>query len=165
MGWLAKLKDRFSKETEKAPAKNLCPRCQKTLRETKPDEISTVVVDICPKCFGMWFEKGELDRLDGSAWANVEDHPFHSTEGDHPPANCPKCLSSLDPVSPQDFSHVILDRCHNCAGFWLDAGELDRVQELARHIDHQPDEEIGEERPPGWSDLRWMIVKVQRERD
>lgn len=165
MGWLAQVKERFSKETVKVPKENQCPRCQKNLRETKPDEISNVVVDICPKCFGMWFERGELDRLDKSVWTNIESYKFHKTEGDHPAAPCPKCLMTLRSVVPDDFPEVTLDRCTSCEGFWLDAGELDRVRDIASHIEQQSDVDVGDEKPPGWSDLRWMIVKTKRERD
>jgi hypothetical protein len=40
---------------------------------------------------------------------------------------CPKCYSDL---KEESFHGVNIDRCQQCHGVWLDAGELER---LARH--------------------------------
>lgn len=39
---------------------NTCPKCESTLRERKR---GPVVVDVCPRCAGMWLDAGELEKL------------------------------------------------------------------------------------------------------
>ena len=34
-------------------------------------------------------------------------------------------------VSPSSLEELVIDRCPDCDGFWLDRGELDRVRDLA----------------------------------
>lgn len=41
---------------------------------------------------------------------------------------CPKCGHGLEEVSLEE---VRVDRCTNCSGIWLDAGELEAVQKTS----------------------------------
>ncbi len=34
-------------------------------------------------------------------------------------------------VSPSSLRELVIDRCPDCEGFWLDRGELERVRDLA----------------------------------
>ncbi|MDA7504186.1 zf-TFIIB domain-containing protein, partial [bacterium] len=92
-------------------------------------------------------------------------HPFHLTESDHKQADCPKCESILDPVSPADFCDVIVDRCPTCEGFWLDHGELERIHDVATAIDLKASVPSDDQKPAGWSALRWKIYLLKKERD
>ncbi len=40
---------------------------------------------------------------------------------------CPKCGMQLAEIN---FNGVMVDKCTNCGGVWLDAGELERVAKL-----------------------------------
>lgn len=40
---------------------------------------------------------------------------------------CPKCGHDLAAI---DYSGVTVDRCTNCAGIWLDPGELEQLRNL-----------------------------------
>ena len=37
-----------------------CPRCANPLRE---QERSDILIDVCPKCRGVWLDRGELDKI------------------------------------------------------------------------------------------------------
>lgn len=37
-----------------------CPRCKKAMEKIKKAD---VVIDICPKCHGMWLDEGEMEKL------------------------------------------------------------------------------------------------------
>jgi len=37
---------------------------------------------------------------------------------------CPKCGMQLEEIS---FGKVLIDKCFNCQGVWLDAGELEKT--------------------------------------
>ncbi len=40
---------------------------------------------------------------------------------------CPKCGGDLQ---EQEFDHVRVDRCPECKGMWLDAGELEMITKV-----------------------------------
>ncbi len=40
--------------------RNSCPRCHVQMKERRE---GTVVIDQCPKCEGVWLDKGELELL------------------------------------------------------------------------------------------------------
>lgn len=139
-----------------------CPKCNVPLRQTDPGEHGFVVLDTCEKCKGSWFDAGELNRLDDSVWTNVEEHAYHEVEGDHQSVACPKCDVPLTPLSPKDAEELIVDRCPSCDGFWLDAGELDRIADLASHIDAKLESEATVYRQPeDWSLLKWTIYQYK----
>ncbi len=166
MGWLRTLMDLMKTDESAGLTQFNCPACRGVhLRESRLGDFGSVILDICPRCHGVWMEKGELDRLDGSPWANVEEHRFHEVESDHKFASCPKCAITLSPISPPDLPDVIVDRCPKCDGFWLDHGELERMKEVARMLDADPGTRVGDQKPPGWSDLRWQIHLMQATRD
>lgn len=162
MGWWQALQEMLGRDANAGLTERGCPACASVrLRETRLGDYGSVILDACPRCQGVWVEKGELDRLDGSPWADVEDHPFHATAGDHRAANCPRCMVVLSPVSPADLPEVIVDRCPKCEGFWLDRGELGRMKDVARRLDAVPGTDVGDQKPPGWSALRWQMHQIQ----
>jgi Zn-finger nucleic acid-binding protein len=139
-----------------------CPACHKELRQSDFREYGSVVVDVCSSCNGAWFDKGELDRFDDSVWVNAERIALEKVPSDHKNASCPKCGVDLEALCPPDAPELVLDRCPKCEGFWLDAGELEKVQdvaaathsEMARGMKHYT-------RPPSWSRLRWAIYTLK----
>lgn len=42
---------------------------------------------------------------------------------------CPKCGMQLIEI---DYRGIIVDKCSECSGIWLDAGELDAVIKLEK---------------------------------
>lgn len=37
-----------------------CPKCEVVMNEVRKEEI---IIDVCPKCMGIWLDKGELDKI------------------------------------------------------------------------------------------------------
>jgi len=37
-----------------------CPKCEVVMNEVRKEEI---LIDVCPKCMGVWLDKGELDKI------------------------------------------------------------------------------------------------------
>ena len=54
--------ERKSRESDagKAPAGMRCPRCDGTLLSRS---FHHVMIDVCPKCNGVWLDSGELEML------------------------------------------------------------------------------------------------------
>ena len=99
---------------------------------TKNAELS---YDTCEKCGSLWLDRGELDMMAFQVKGSIE---FCSEEeasiAERARKDCPRCNDvQLAPVRFLGETNVILDHCRNCGGFWLDAGELNLVdQELVR---------------------------------
>jgi len=102
------------------------------LVRTRQGEIS---YDACDGCGSLWLDRGELDKLAFQVAGSVEASSRASDRATGPPARrCPRCArQALDKVRFLEHSDILLDRCGNCEGFWLDGDELDRINaELSR---------------------------------
>jgi Zn-finger nucleic acid-binding protein len=109
-----------------------CPACGKNLSQLVA---AGVVLDACNGgCGGIWFDAFELQKVEaaqevtGDVEINIPRDP--SIEVDQAARrNCPKCP---DVVLMRHFyskkRRVVLDECPSCAGFWLDAGELESIR-------------------------------------
>ena len=106
-----------------------CPRCNLTLARD-PKGLRPIALELCPRCKGAWFDKAEVDRLDESVWANVDEIEFRKMGGDHECLSCPKCRVGMVPMSPFDATDLVVDRCPLCEGFWLDSGELEKMHDV-----------------------------------
>jgi len=102
-----------------------CPKCSTEL--AKKYYKGMIEVDSCPNCRGMWLDSPELDKLEDMAF----DDDAHKGSLVHFQSktnySCPHCGSALD-----EFQYRLYDlKLDYCAasdhGFWLDAGEDERV--------------------------------------
>ncbi len=74
------------------------------------------------------------------------------------PLACPKCRSGIVSLSPFDAKDVVVDRCPICKGFWLNAGDLEKMQDVAALLDDRKLLHLSHyQRPPEWSHLCWII--------
>ena len=105
-----------------------CPKCPGQL---EPMTFGGVDLDRCRLCFGLWFDRGELEKF------NPSDAEFPFTPGKIVPGKpttlrCPRCHGLLNetPYGPGvDFA---VDRCADCHGLWLDADEISKVQRILK---------------------------------
>ncbi len=112
-----------------------CPRCATELQEKNLGGFKPVVVDNCPRCQGMWLDKGELDSLEGSVWVNIEEEvEFLPPDTEHGHVTCPNCGTACEPLSPKDLPECIIDRCPSCEGFWLDKDALDELRDVGTSV-------------------------------
>ena len=99
---------------------------------TKKAQIS---YDMCEKCGSLWLDAGELDKMAVQVKGSIE---YCEREKDKEPETqtrkCPRCDNSdLEKVRFLESDDIFLHYCRNCAGFWLDGGELNLVDsELAK---------------------------------
>jgi Zn-finger nucleic acid-binding protein len=79
----------------------------------------------------MWLDFKELDQLEDEAF-NIDYEKgtlvFESTPSEF---RCPKCNRQLKQFEYRT-NNLILEYCENKDGFWLDAGEEERVLELMK---------------------------------
>lgn len=105
-----------------------------------PKTFRNVTVDVCPKCAGVFFDEGEVNRLrlDGNdAMVEVEDaivpaegHSVDFREMTERPRACPNCRFSMDKMRYLYNSPVMLDSCSNCGGVWVEDGELRSMRDV-----------------------------------
>jgi Zn-finger nucleic acid-binding protein len=102
------------------------------LVQTKSDQIA---YDICEACGSLWLDAGELDKMAFKVDGSIEYCSKDKLEdAGKPGKQCPRCdETTLDKVSFIG-SDIVLDRCKNCGGFWLDGGELDLVNRKLEDI-------------------------------
>jgi Zn-finger nucleic acid-binding protein len=111
--------------------KLLCPRCHV---ELTTDEIGSadkkIEIEYCPNCQGLWFDKGELQKIDEDVDpVFLEFRKVPKIETQLESLLCPKCGGTkfMNKVEHDRDSHVIIDSCSQCGGTWLDSGELDAI--------------------------------------
>jgi uncharacterized protein len=109
-----------------------CPACFNQLTEIK---IGSVKVDVCKGgCAGVWldaFELQQLEKAGGVSQASLRIERDPSLQVDFSrKRDCPRCEGVK--LARHFFSakrQVEVDQCPNCNGYWLDAGELDKIHE------------------------------------
>jgi Zn-finger nucleic acid-binding protein len=109
-----------------------CPACPNELTEY---EFGGLTVDACAGgCGGIWFDAFELQRVDERREVQCE----HLLRVQRDPKlvvdftrkrDCPRCAGIR--LKRHFFSaqkRVEVDHCPNCGGYWLDAGELEKIR-------------------------------------
>jgi Zn-finger nucleic acid-binding protein len=123
-----------------------CPRDAAEL-EQKTYE-STVEIDQCPQCAGIFLDKGELEtiqatiekdhRRDAALSADTSWDPVETAKGDvRGPVDCVKCGARMERRRYGFGSQTVIDECPKGCGVWLDGGE---IQELERFYEESQQE-------------------------
>jgi len=118
-----------------------------------------IVTERCPKCHGIFLDKGELNVLATGHSGNIEycsiDHEEHRDS--KPKRMCAKCEDvGMQKINLLLFSDIIFDYCPNCEALFLDSGEVGAMNaELAKLSPVKTPEEIREYRDG-------LLVRVDR---
>lgn len=122
-----------------------CPDCQNELQTI---DCKGIMIDECIKCKGKWFDRDELRRAkdrtdDNLRWLDFD--PFGKDAEQLSVASegriCPKCSKKMSSLKYAD-SKVIIDKCLNCKGVWLDPGEFIKV---IRYLENRINSETAKE--------------------
>lgn len=100
-----------------------CPR-DRTQLETSAEH--GIEVDRCGKCQGAWYDYDELAELEATVGDEDErrgtiDYSKHASD-----LACPVCQQVMHAFNYRAYN-LELDACAEGHGFWLDAGESERV--------------------------------------
>lgn len=130
----------------KTEKKVRCPKCGMELLEFT---FQGIRIDQCAQCEGVWLDPGELTRIvrarhdhplslelaEKQAWAEERLRALEPEEAERlrqlHHLRCPRCEGLLEEIPYRDLQ---IDRCAQCRGIWLDAGELDQVSGAERGI-------------------------------
>ena len=105
-----------------------CPKCNTDLVKQIRHGIE---MDCCTNDHGMWLDAQQLDQLEDEAFKKDDEKGtliFSSTPSEF---KCPKCNTPLKQFDYRLYD-LTLEYCENKDGFWLDAGEDDRVLQLMK---------------------------------
>ncbi|MCF7908669.1 MAG: zf-TFIIB domain-containing protein [Candidatus Omnitrophica bacterium] len=115
-----------------------CPKCLGKLEEKN---VENVKVDICWVCEGVWFDRGELEKVlvadstdfnkidvDRDILDGQEAKKMHD-ELDKKISKCPRCTSDIELVKERYPKGVSVDACPECSGIWLDGGEIHKLRD------------------------------------
>ncbi|MFE3846263.1 zf-TFIIB domain-containing protein, partial [Thermoplasmatota archaeon] len=128
--------DCMSNDKIESERKYECHRCW---LEMKKEEVETfgpnIIIDVCPKCKGIWLDKGELGKLlkDKKLTNYLTKHIGTKSRS---PMICPRCGNTMDIEKAEDIE---VDVCLTCNGVWLDEGELEKLKETSKE-GFEPDE-------------------------
>ena len=101
-----------------------CPKCGAEL--VQKSYKGAMEVERCPKCRGMWLDFNELDRLEDLAFDEDDRKGSLVHRESRTNCLCPHCESLLKEFQYRLYD-LKLEYCENQHGFWLDAGEDERV--------------------------------------
>ncbi len=109
-----------------------CPACFNAL---SPMQVGAMTVDVCRECGGIWFDSFELQRFDeehevAGQWLVQSERRKGIQVDPQRKRECPRCDGvklKRHYYSPRRLVEV--DECPGCGGYWLDAGELEKIRE------------------------------------
>nr|CBH37461.1 hypothetical membrane protein, PAS fold family [uncultured archaeon] len=105
-----------------------CPRCWVMLNKEEVELLGpNVIIDVCPKCQGIWFDNNELEKVLGTRKLDSLLTKRTDTEESRSKLICPRCGGVM---GLEYAENVEIDVCPDCHGAWLDYGELERLKEL-----------------------------------
>ncbi len=108
------------------------PKCPRDATELKPSERQHMQLEHCDICGGDWYKLEELAALEATvATSDVDRAGTIEYAKRESTLACPVCAK---PMVAFDYrgNNLELDACPDEHGFWLDAGEADRVREIMK---------------------------------
>lgn len=112
-----------------------CPACERMLGEI---ELDAMRVDVCRTgCGGVWFDRFELQKVDerheSAGESLLRYQPDLELEADKTREHhCPRDGARMMRHFFNAQRDVEVDTCPQCAGIWVDAGELARIRAADR---------------------------------
>jgi len=108
-----------------------CPKCGQQMQKFTYAISTAVIIDRCPQKDGLWFDKGELEKIQ----IVMEEHDNslgRMGELTHKDIllgikNCPRCHQQLFEIN---YEGEKIDLCQICAGIWCDNDELYQILKI-----------------------------------
>ena len=100
---------------------------EKELGELR-DRIMKVEIDYCPRCFGLWFDASEVEKVTRNHFLAQYVSSTIKVAKDSD-IDCPCCGAGL---RLQNINGVDIDTCESCGGTWFDFGEVEKLHKLKR---------------------------------
>ena len=114
-----------------------CQLCKGLITPIKTDDIEILK---CEKCKGFWINAGDLNKLIKHKYGDVEfssiDHHMHKDT--HGIMKCNYCNDqAMIKCNFIEYSEIVLDFCEKCGSFWIDNGEVEKMQKYIEKIEKE----------------------------
>lgn len=130
-----------------------CPKCETEL--VQKFYKGMIEIDSCPNCRGMWLDTNELDKLEDVVFDDDEHKGSLIHFQKKTDFHCPHCASPLTEFQYRLYD-LNLDYCsENAHGFWLDAGEDERVMNIMQKRADEIKRKINAE-----TEWNWMLKNM-----
>lgn len=113
-----------------------CPRCKGEGAPRGPCDLkrrlvkgTAIVIDWCPRCEGLWFDGGELERSFEAADQQME-VPADALAGSR------DCPHGHGPMWTFKYPKTLatIEMCGKCFGVWLDGGQFQEIRVVREHL-------------------------------
>ena len=146
-----------------------CPRCKSSL---KTIEYEGIRIETCGTCEGEWLDADELGHIVQAREVRFDENERRAIaaatkitgvklEDVDDDLICPKCSGQTDPINYGGDSGIIIERCTGCGGFWLDGGELEKIQMMVEGWEDGLDDDLKQYGPK----LRKVADELDRNDD
>jgi Zn-finger nucleic acid-binding protein len=149
---------KFPYQTEQAASDRTCPQCAIPLQTIRSTQDEKLFLDRCEQCFGLFFDRGELEYALQHAVSHVYEINLeridninkdrYSKLADFTYRKCPECGVFMNRVNFGHRSAVVVDQCV-IHGIWLDNGELTHLMEWKKaggQLLHQQTEKLNKQK-------------------
>lgn len=109
-----------------------CPRDGEELVTKLYEGQGRFHVEICPKCHGVWFDKGELNLVLPELTIRIEGMKWKPAPVQHAVVISPKSGAACEALQLDVARDLIVDRDPTSGGFWVDGDQMDRLKEFAK---------------------------------
>jgi Zn-finger nucleic acid-binding protein len=118
-----------------------CPVCKVHLIVVERHKIE---LDYCISCKGFWFDAGELKLLSETLNLNLLNEIKQTIIDDSTEHKriCPLCDKTMNIIRIGENSNVLLDKCPDGQGIWLDGGELSKITNQNKELSKLGSKEI-----------------------
>ncbi|MBN1700125.1 MAG: zf-TFIIB domain-containing protein [Spirochaetales bacterium] len=112
--------------------------CQVCGGKITPIDTEHIRIMQCAGCKGFWIKKGDLNNLikhkaGDLEFSSIDHHMHQDTHGIMKCIYCPD--SAMIKINFIEYSDIIMDYCPECGAFWIDRGEMEKMQEYVDTIE------------------------------
>jgi Zn-finger nucleic acid-binding protein len=132
--------------------------------ELRPQIREGVEVNGCKECAGIWLDRAELDLVEDPHFSQDDFKGSLVTEKKPSTFSCPVCGTNMYEFDYR-YNDLHLDLCPKKCGWWLDSGEVERVElameerkrslERVEEVEREWAEQISALRSPSYIDNVW----------
>ena len=119
----------------------LCPNDDIEMHQVKIESHygQPIILEQCQRCGGIWFDESELFSVKQGAAKDIEllDSEVLNSPSEIKKAtlNCPRDQTVLFQFKDRYFPQgIILERCLNCGGIWLNRGDFTKFQKARQKL-------------------------------
>ena len=142
-----------------------CPRCGSALEPVVYDGQN---IEVCSHCKGEWLSSEELGKIvehhdeiftpqEIASVQGVSKELFTAEKDDHDELDCPQCGGQMEHFNYGDTSGIILHKCAECDGIWMDRDELRNIEMLVNGWKGALQEDVAKYGP--------LLAKIEKQED